>query len=638
MTEIEIIEEIKRYLTDSTYNYAVMIDGDWGCGKTYFVNHGLTDAINTHEKDNEKSRKPIYISLYGCKSITDIQDNIAIELPVSGKNNPLFNKLRKNKTIGNVFQSTLKIAKAARDLHAPNVSIYEIAEIWGNLSSYIFIFDDIERCSCPLNEVFGFINGLVEHEGAKVILIANEKEINIADSIELKELQYLIALNEKVQYPKTKNIWGESKKDVPLSPTELDRRRRILFPEELVDSDFKKIREKLIGVTLHYQPNIRSVCQEIIENSSADAIIKEKLCNKIGFFYSIMEAENYFNLRTFQFFLSKLLNLFSVLQTLSVPEQYYNSVEDHLIEDCFSCAVDFKSNKQPPKEGYDLFAYEVIREKRSKVIDHYIKQGELNSKMLNNELTQFIERNLVDLIPPDDPFKMLQQEFYLHPQSWCEDKMNGILAKLIQAQYPFVVYEEILKVFLRLEEYGFDKHYLEDVKIQMITNINSIDSLCFIGTDLDLYFQNEDSYARAEQVFGEINTAIAKSNNEAKQRMLAEALSGVDWVEELTKYIEKNDYETSQDCSVFEKIDIEEWLSLLETADPETLYRFRLWLGRLYPKNAIRYYGRNDLPTLQELVNRIDPGASNDLVQAKMLQFLKCDLNNICQLYANIEG
>lgn len=37
MTEQQIKEEILRYIKDQTYNYAVLIDGEWGSGKTYFV-------------------------------------------------------------------------------------------------------------------------------------------------------------------------------------------------------------------------------------------------------------------------------------------------------------------------------------------------------------------------------------------------------------------------------------------------------------------------------------------------------------------------------------------------------------------------------------------------------------------------
>ena len=50
MTEKQITEEILRYLKDESYNYAVLIDGEWGSGKTFFANRTLTKAIKKKEK------------------------------------------------------------------------------------------------------------------------------------------------------------------------------------------------------------------------------------------------------------------------------------------------------------------------------------------------------------------------------------------------------------------------------------------------------------------------------------------------------------------------------------------------------------------------------------------------------------
>lgn len=36
MTEQQIIDEILRYLHDDSYNYAVLIDGEWGEWKNLF--------------------------------------------------------------------------------------------------------------------------------------------------------------------------------------------------------------------------------------------------------------------------------------------------------------------------------------------------------------------------------------------------------------------------------------------------------------------------------------------------------------------------------------------------------------------------------------------------------------------------
>lgn len=42
MTEQQVKEEVLRYIDDSLYNYAILLDGEWGSGKTYFITHVLS--------------------------------------------------------------------------------------------------------------------------------------------------------------------------------------------------------------------------------------------------------------------------------------------------------------------------------------------------------------------------------------------------------------------------------------------------------------------------------------------------------------------------------------------------------------------------------------------------------------------
>ncbi len=46
-----------------------------------------------------------------------------------------------------------------------------------NTKDYILIFDDLERCSINIINLLGYINFFVEHQSYKVILIANEEEL-----------------------------------------------------------------------------------------------------------------------------------------------------------------------------------------------------------------------------------------------------------------------------------------------------------------------------------------------------------------------------------------------------------------------------------------------------------------------------
>lgn len=61
----EILELIQHYLVTNIYNYAVLIDGDWGCGKTHFIKYDLIPNI----EKSERGKKPIYISLYGIQDM-----------------------------------------------------------------------------------------------------------------------------------------------------------------------------------------------------------------------------------------------------------------------------------------------------------------------------------------------------------------------------------------------------------------------------------------------------------------------------------------------------------------------------------------------------------------------------------------
>ena len=71
----QIESEVIRYLGDTNYRYAILIEGEWGCGKTYFVLNDLQTAIKKYESAHTK-RNIRYISLYGCKSIEEIEENL----------------------------------------------------------------------------------------------------------------------------------------------------------------------------------------------------------------------------------------------------------------------------------------------------------------------------------------------------------------------------------------------------------------------------------------------------------------------------------------------------------------------------------------------------------------------------------
>lgn len=70
LKENEIEQIIINYITKEKSNYAILLDGAWGCGKTFFVKNKIIPKID------ETTKKSIYVSLYGLSDIKDIDKQI----------------------------------------------------------------------------------------------------------------------------------------------------------------------------------------------------------------------------------------------------------------------------------------------------------------------------------------------------------------------------------------------------------------------------------------------------------------------------------------------------------------------------------------------------------------------------------
>ena len=146
---------LRYYLSFSTPPmFAVLLNGPWGIGKTFVIK-------NFVELLGEATRH-IYVSLYGLRSVDEIDDAILQSMYPVLKHKGVEIGGRALKSVGKYFNVELDLK--ARDFIARS-------------KSDLYIFDDLERCEMPINTVMGYINVFVEQEGHRVIIIANEAEI-----------------------------------------------------------------------------------------------------------------------------------------------------------------------------------------------------------------------------------------------------------------------------------------------------------------------------------------------------------------------------------------------------------------------------------------------------------------------------
>lgn len=178
---------LNEYLAMQTPQFAVMITGKWGCGKTFYIKNLIDEWCNPNRNVSEDSidLKPIYVSLNGLSSISTVIRKVKTVLyPI------LYSK---GATVAKtVILSALRIAsKSFLDLDKDGagedmnnlLDAEGIIEVFKSDSdtlkgNRVMILDDVERCKIPLDELFGFINSIVEHSNSKIILICDEEKLD----------------------------------------------------------------------------------------------------------------------------------------------------------------------------------------------------------------------------------------------------------------------------------------------------------------------------------------------------------------------------------------------------------------------------------------------------------------------------
>jgi len=185
MNSENIASIVEEYLETNNTQYALLLNGGWGTGKTFFWKDTLLSLIE------KKGLDTIYISLNGIKTIDALQKQLFFKLI------PYFDK-GQNKTLKmltTISGNLIKSASKALIKVDPSDLFQGIGVDNFDFSKKYICFDDLERCRIPVKELLGFINGFVEHKNLKCLILADEDKI--FDTDENQKTNYY-SIKEKV--------------------------------------------------------------------------------------------------------------------------------------------------------------------------------------------------------------------------------------------------------------------------------------------------------------------------------------------------------------------------------------------------------------------------------------------------------
>ena len=180
------IEKYFDYYFDGEKNfeYAVLLNGAWGSGKTWFIKEYI-------QKQESKGKKVAYISLNGLSKTSDIDEAIFKSIhPILGsKGARLAGQILKG-----AIKATIRVdldgdskPDSTVNVSVPDIKLPDYLRIDNN---FILVFDDLERCKLKIEEVLGYINYFVEQESIKTLIISNATEI--------QQNEYFLKIKEKL--------------------------------------------------------------------------------------------------------------------------------------------------------------------------------------------------------------------------------------------------------------------------------------------------------------------------------------------------------------------------------------------------------------------------------------------------------
>ncbi len=633
----DVVSIVIKYIDENLYNYAVMIDGDWGCGKTHFVKEYLIDKIEQNEADKKKKdedyiiKRIVYISLYGVKSVDEVSKQVFMEsyLAKAGKAKGILRK--GTEVVGTLLPVAFDVMKSFTGIEADADKVSGAVNTFLTIKNSIFIFDDLERCDCPVNEILGYINGFVEHEGLKVILVANQKEVGKGAYLKNLELKYLVAANQSIDFePKSetgnildmyapRNEQQETPKEEPVGIGIIENRINRLFGQDIM---YERVKEKLVGITIYYQPDLQKIFLKLIKNDNLDDTLQGYLNEKIIFFEEYMIGEEHLNLRTFQFFLSKINDLYKEINKIESEGQ--EAFFKYIIQYCFKVCIAYKSGSLKYEwKGNEEYSFRSIGERdifgnrlAFRFIDDFIIKSVLDSKRVKSMLRIFED----EYIKKSDAFRELDSQWYILEDIEIQQKIQQIFEDLENNIYDVKEYPRIISRFIELEQVGFPKGNTDIIIEKIKGNILNLKQHINIDNGYGM-LQEGETKQRYKEIIEQLQKDIDQHFKEHISNTLEDYLNLEDeWGEKLEQYVHNNKAEIYQSSGFLRQINISELCEKIKKSKSKDINAFRSCIIMLYVRGIMGDGLEQDKEFLQELNEKIQMINTKDFDNIKKMQ------------------
>lgn len=482
----DLVESILDYIRSDYTDYAVMLNGEWGSGKTHFWNNKIKKKIESMQL-NGKRYTTMYMSLYGISNLEEISKKIFMETTqLMDKNLRRFMNSKGQETIPEYAKTGIDMANFFGVTQNGNKLDY--AEFFAT-DDKVLCFDDLERANVDVIDILGYINNFVEHDHIKTIIICNEKELATklkSSNLEMKTFIATYLLDKQNEL---------NKSDKPMVEKIQDKIEHVFDKA----NDYERIKEKLIGETFEYAPKFDYIINGILMRYENNPELIRFLRENTGIIISTFNRSGTRNLRILKHALNDFKKIYEmvnksysntsnrVMQTMLIftiavsfeikagkitKEKFINIKDNEEYKSILVSSRILMDNRQFYIKEFDQnYYYNFKSEYRFfKFIEYYVRTRIFDMKLFKENMDTI--RNTVDTENLPSYKRLLTEEYWKISDNEFEAVIEDIIEDVKEGKIKLIDMVKIFAYFSYFSRKGLIKYDLKTLKSMFFNGMN----------------------------------------------------------------------------------------------------------------------------------------------------------------------
>ena len=646
----DLVESILDYVRADYTDYAIMINGEWGSGKTYFWNNKVKPKIDGMQF-NGKKYSTIYMSLYGISNLEEISKKIFIETTqLMDKNVKKHIDTTGKYTIPEYAKTGLNMANS----FGVNTSEKINYEKFFATDDKVLCFDDLERANVDVIDILGYINNFVEHDHIKTIIICNEKELSTKlknTNLEMKTFIATYLLDKQ----------GElGNNDKPMVERIQDKIEYVFDKA----NDYERIKEKLIGETFEYRPEFNYIINGILMRYENDKELIRFLRENTPYIINTFNKSGTRNLRILKHSLNDFKKIFGMVNK-NYPNTNYRVLQTMLI---FTIAISFeiksgkitkdkfvniKNNEEYKsivisskvfmdnrqfyiKEFDNNYYYNFKAEYRFfKFIEMYVRTRIFDTRKFKEDMEDII--NTVDTEKLPGYKRLLTEEFWKISDDQFPEVIESVIEAVKKGEIKLIDTTKLFIYFTYFVQKGLINYDMFTIKTIFFTGMNlaSLNSKYIDNSDFEL---NSLSFGEKNLDIEDILAHFYMLNQTLKDKMYTEKANDVlkSIPMKMETFYEKFD-EECMNIPILKYYDPYQLFQRISCASNEDIMGIKEKLLERAKKHTKELKPElKNIAKLKEIIEQYLKGKEKS-IKIVMLGELQKDLENIISILSEVE-